>query len=316
MKEEEKLKIINEILLRYSGSAAGFDKLQRELWTTTPQQWERILAAYRVDVLEARQRVADIQADRLRMYQEQALLHIFRIPVNGKVAIDNQANREIIRNWVDETKGDSGISVQWYLNLLKETPSLARSLSWQSADVLDPVKRRQAESVQAQEDREAFNSFARENGFSEVEANFHLAKSVLGDGLSKYKLAQAVQSNALQLAPASSDELARFSQEAAEARQDFLINQATPQELVTAARQETLERRVQFQREEDQRQVAAREQMDAGQGFVPLPEFNGDGQKIDAAYLNRISNVNLPLFKALMRKHGASALTKRLRGLG
>jgi hypothetical protein len=41
MKEEEKLKIINEILLRYSGSAAGYDKLQRELWTTTPQQWER-----------------------------------------------------------------------------------------------------------------------------------------------------------------------------------------------------------------------------------------------------------------------------------
>jgi hypothetical protein len=73
MKEEQKLKIINEILLRYSGSAAGYDELQRELWTTTPQQLERILAAYRVDVSEAQQRIAEIQADR------QALSNILQL---------------------------------------------------------------------------------------------------------------------------------------------------------------------------------------------------------------------------------------------
>jgi hypothetical protein len=86
MKEEEKLKIINEILLRYSGNAAGYDKLQRELWTTTPQQWERILAAYRVDVPEAQQRIAEIQAERQRMAQEQALSNILQLKT-GKLQL-------------------------------------------------------------------------------------------------------------------------------------------------------------------------------------------------------------------------------------
>jgi hypothetical protein len=314
MKEEEKLKIINEILLRYSGSAAGFDKLQRELWTTTPAQWQRILAAYRVDTSEFDQRIADIQADRQRMAQEQALFNIFRTPVNGKVAIDNQANRSIIAGWVHEDQGEH-VSPAWFTKVLSEQPQLASQLAWQSADVLDPKKIRQAAEAQAAQDRETFNAFARENGFSEVEANFRLAKSVLEDGFSKYTLLQAVRSNALTLAVASPTELSRYSREAAEARQDFLINQATPQQLAQAARQESEQRRIEFQRAEAERQIAARETMDAAYGFPLLPEFNAEGTKIDASYLNRISNTNLPLFKALIRKHGAAALTRRLRGI-
>jgi hypothetical protein len=75
------------------------------------------------------------------------------------------------------------------------------------------------------------------------------------------------------------------------------------------------QRRIQAQREEAERQIAAREQMDAAYGFPPLPEFNQHGEKLDAAYLNRISNTNLQLFKNLMRKHGAANLTARLRGI-
>jgi hypothetical protein len=313
---EQKKEIIGILLKKYSGSVSGYEKLQRELWASSLEQLQRILNAYRVGVPEeAQQRIADIQTDRQRMAQDRAFLNIFRTSVNDKVAIDNFANREIIRNWVDETKGDSGISVQWYLNLLKETPSLARQLSWQSADVLDPVKRRQAESAQAQEDRETFSAIARELGLAENDANFSLTVSVLGSGFNSYQVQQAISSNALNLAPASPEELAQFSQDAAEERQDFLIN-ASPEELRQAARTETEQRRAQFQHEETQRQIAAREQMDAAYGFTPIPELNqATGEKLDSAYFIKLSNTNISAFKQAIRRWGAANVTARIRGI-
>ena len=311
---EQKKEIIREILLKYSGSVSGYEKLQRELWTSSREQLQKIQAAYRVDVSEAQQRIADIQADRQCMAQEQALSNIFHTPVGTKVAIDNQANRSIIAGWVHEDQGEH-VSPAWFTKVLSEQPQLASQITWQSADVLDPAKRRQAKLNQEAEDRETFNAFARENGFSEVEANFLLAKSVVQEDFNKYSLLQAVRSNALTLAVASPAELARYSQEAAVARQDFLINQATPQQLAQAAREESEQRRIEFQRADSERQIAHREVLDASFGFPPLPEFNQHGEKIDAAYLNKISNTNLQLFKNLMRKHGAANLTARLRGI-
>src|SRR6266481_9364790 len=113
------------------------------------------------------------------MAQENQLSLIFRTPVNGKVAIDNQGNRNIIAGWLQEDQGES-ISAAWFQKVLKENPSLARSLSWQSADILDPTKRRQAEAAQAAEERRVFHDFCRDTGFSEVEANLSFIKSVLG----------------------------------------------------------------------------------------------------------------------------------------
>jgi len=139
MKEEEKLKIINEILLKYSGSAIGFEALKRELWTSSLEQLQKILAAYRVDTSEAQQRIADSQAASQRMYQEWALLSVFRTQVNGKVAIDNQANRSIIAGWVHEDQGEQ-VSPAWFTKVLSEQPQLASQLTWQSADALDPKK--------------------------------------------------------------------------------------------------------------------------------------------------------------------------------
>src|ERR1700739_1137399 len=65
------------------------------------------------EVLARQQEIADIQADRLRMAQEQALTNIFRTPVNGKVAVDNVANRDIIRSWLQEDQGEH-ISPAWF----------------------------------------------------------------------------------------------------------------------------------------------------------------------------------------------------------
>jgi len=227
---EQKREIITILLKKYSGSVSGYEKLQRELWASSLEQLQRILNAYRVGVPEeAQQRIAEIQADRGRMAQDRAFLNVFRTSVNGKVAIDNQANRSIIAGWTHEDQGEQ-VSPAWFIKALSEQPHLARQITWQSADVLDPVKRRQAESTQAQEDRETFSAIARELGLADNDANFSLTVSVLGPGFNSYQVQQAISSNALNLAPASSDELARFSQEAAEERQDFLINQATPQE--------------------------------------------------------------------------------------
>jgi hypothetical protein len=197
--------------------------------------------------------------------------------------------------------------------VLKETPSLAKSLTWQSADVLDPKKRQQAAEAQAEQDRETFNSLAREYGFSEVEANYQLAKSALGSGFSVYQLSAAVSSNAISLAQASPEELAQFRQDAAEERQDFLINRATPLELREAARQESEQGRAQQQR--TAQQVKIRENKESAVGYVGLPETDRDGVKIDRVYLLRLADNDITRYKQFCSRYGFAAVTNRLNGV-
>jgi len=93
-----------------------------------------------------------------------------------------------------------------------------------------------------------------------------------------------------------------------------LANQASPQELRQAARTETEQRRAQFQHEETQRQIAAREQMDIAYGFTPIPEFNqATGEKLDSAYFIKLSNINISAFKQAIRRWGAANVTARIR---
>src|SRR6266436_6226910 len=158
-----------------------------------------LLAGIRKEVLNAPEILArqheldEINLDRHRMAQENQLSLIFRTPVivNGKpaIAIDNQGNRNIIAGWLQEDQGEQ-LSPAWFTKVLSEQPQSVRSLSWQSADILDPTKRRQAEAAQAAEERRVFHDFCRDNGFSEVDANFSLVKSTLGS-FDQYTLAQA-----------------------------------------------------------------------------------------------------------------------------
>lgn len=274
----------------------------------------RAEAATSPAVLEAQRKLAEIQAERQQVQRDHQFAQIFRTPINGQVVEDNTANRQIISSWISL---DEQITVSWFKQVLAENPGLARSLSWQSADVLDPAKRRTAEIAQDLQDRQTFNEFARRNGWSECQANHDLAKSVLGSGFDRYTLADAVRSGQLLLAPASHEELTKFREEVVLARADFLRNHASPAELREAARAEFEQRRIQAQRQESERQFQGREVADAVFGFPALPEIHQPtGEKIDAAWLNKISNTNLNLFKALMRKHGAAALTRRLHGRG
>jgi hypothetical protein len=106
-------------------------------------------------------------------------------------------------------------------------------------------------------------------------------------------------------------ERAKFQDEAARARQKFLINHATPAQLKQEAAYES-----QVNREAAQREEAGRSQkiVLSQQGHYPtLPSTNANGEVIDAAYLRKLSTINFPLFRALVKKHGSGNLTARLR---
>ncbi len=319
--------LIDLVVVRTPGTPAEHRDIRMRLERMSTGDLEKIAAGFALaaireealnspEVIKRQQELEEIE-EQVRRQREDAymshaasvLMRVFSTPVNGRVAIDNAANRDIIESWVQEDQGES-ISATWFQKVLKENPSLANQLSWQSADVLDPAKRKQAEAAQAEKDREIFNAFARSHGFSEVEANYLLAKSVLGDGLDRYTLAQAVQSNALQLAPASQEDLAQFRQDAAEERQDFLINRATPLELRQAARYESEQLR--GQQQHAARQVQIREQKEAGVGYPPLPNEAQDGQAIDRMFLLRLPK---ELYARFCSKYGFAAITARLNGV-
>jgi len=223
--------------------------------------------------------------------------------VNGKVAIDNQANRSIIAGWLQEDQGEN-LSRSWFTKVLNEQPQLASQLSWTSADLLDPKKR---EAV----DRDTFNRFARENGFSEVTANYQLAKSVLGDHLSKHLLAQAVESNALSLAQASPSELEQFRQEAISLHNKYLSSLDIPT-LRKMAREAGARGQAPPPLDETQR-IRQAERAD-GVAFPPLPEEFRDGNGpevlLDATFIRTCSKETL---KFLFKRFGPAQVEEALR---
>ena len=261
------------------------------------------------EIIERQNKIDEINEESHRQYEEFQFSVIFHTAISGNVAIDNQSNRGFILGWLQEDQGES-ISATWFQKVLKENPALAHQLSWQSADLLDPRKQKEAAEAQAEQDRETFNQFARENGLSECESNHLLVKSVLGHGFDRYKLAQAVQSNALQLAPAPPEELAKFQRDAYEERVDWLTNSATPLELRQAARQESEQGRAQQQR--TAQQVKIREQKESAVGYHPLPEVGPDGQKWDRAYLLTLASTDIQQYKHLCSYHGFAEITARL----
>lgn len=315
-----KEKLIDQIVSGANADSGESDRYRQWLVTLPVTELDRILDEQNLERIraEARRQVAAnprvIAAEQLarEKWEELQWANIFHTAINGRVLVDNQATRAALRSLIDESKGDQ-IGVQWFKEVAG-SPALASC--WQSAKVLDPKYQKQVAAAQDQQDRETFRTFAKANGFADIDANFHLAKSVLGSGFEQSVLTQAAQSGLLQLAPATQEELAAWAQEAYEARVDHLQNYASPEELRQAARQEAEQRREALRRAEQERQIYGREVADQAFGFPPLPTHNAEGQAIDAAYLNRISNTDLPLFKALMRKHGAAALTRRLNGRG
>jgi hypothetical protein len=52
-----------------------------------------------------------------------------------------------------------------------------------------------------------------------------------------------------------------------------------------------------------------------GGTYVPLPTKNGHGETIDAAYLVKLANRDMNLYKRLIRKHGYRHMTDRIKGI-
>jgi hypothetical protein len=148
-----------------------------------------------------------------------------------------------------------------------------------------------------EDQRAVFELFARQNNLSSVDANFNL-----------FKQGASVE----HFAGASGIERTQYANEQAQARQHFLIHDATPQQLKEEAQfQSATEREIAIKTEADrQHQFVAQKQ--AGL-YSPLPTHNAQGEVMDGKYFKRISTLDYPLFKAMVRKHGSAQITERLR---
>jgi hypothetical protein len=152
--------------------------------------------------------------------------------------------------------------------------------------------------VSKQEQRAAFGAFIHENDLSDVDANFNLFKR--GASVEHY-------------AGVSQIERAQYAHDAAQARQNFLINHATPSELkAEAAYQSQTEHDAAVQAEADRRHQFVSDQQRGL--YTPLPAVNRNGEAMDSKYFRRISTVDYNLFKTLVKRYGSSQITSRLRG--
>jgi hypothetical protein len=148
-----------------------------------------------------------------------------------------------------------------------------------------------------EDQRKAFDAFVRDNDLSSCEANFRLFKQ--GASIENF-------------ASASQIERAQYAHEAAQARQKFLINSASPSELRNEAKyQSATEREIAIKAEADrQHQFVSQQQA----GLYPiLPSTNEAGEALDARYFRRLSTLDYALFKKLVKRFGTSQITERLR---
>jgi hypothetical protein len=278
---------------------------RQQLWRKSDEELVKILdasllAGIRAEVLKTpeivdrQNKIDEINAERLWD----------RVFFSHPGISDNVANRKLLFDYALSLADDGVVTFQHLDEAAKTVPGLARQKVKQVPT-----------AANLKQDEETLQDYCRANRLEPSTAALNLLRQEFGAGFDSAQVAQALQSGLIGLSPASEEHILQWTREAQEERQDYLVNQASPQELRAIARTEAEQRRIQAQREEAERQIAAREQTDAAYGFPPLPEFNQHGEKIDAAYLNRISNTNLQLFKNLMRKHGAANLTARLRGI-
>jgi hypothetical protein len=113
-------------------------------------------------------------------------------------------------------------------------------------------------------------------------------------------------------AGASQVEIAQYAHEFAQARQKFLIHDATPSELkAEAAYQSQTEHDAAIRAQADRRHQFVSDQQRGL--YAPLPAVNGNGESMDSKYFRRISTVDYSLFKALVKRYGSSQITERLR---
>jgi hypothetical protein len=235
------------------------------------------------DKLEAHTR----ELRRASHYDKSWVSTIRNVEINGKKLIDTEANRTMMESLLQPHEQE------------EPTPAIYATIAttWPTKFTWEVPARVQSDA----ERRTEFLAICRRENLSECLANEQLHR----DGAS------------LDLwVGASGIERAKYANEAALARQKFLINSATPSELKAEAAYESQMNREAFRRAEADRQHQVSSQQQDGM-FPPLPAIHAEtGETIDAHWLRKMSTIKFDLFKRLCRKHGSSAINSRLRGEG
>jgi hypothetical protein len=231
---------------------------------------------------EAAERVKQ-HADEMRRESqlEGAFVHACMAVINNRRLSLCDGNRAMLESLLNP--GEE-LSAKLYVGLAEQYPT---KFAWEAP-----------QSKPTREDqRAAFELFVRENNLSSCEANFQLFKQ--GARTENFAGASGIERN-------------QYANEQAQARQTFLINSATPQQVREEARFQSATERQEFQRAEADRQHQFVSQAQAGL-YSPLPTHNEAGEVMDSRYFRRLSTLDYALFKQLVRKFGTAQVTERLR---
>lgn len=161
------------------------------------------------------------------------------------------------------------------------------------------------------EDQEILRQFCRANQLEPNSAALNMLRSEYGAGFDSAQIVQALQSGLINLGPASTEIL----KEAVQQRQDYLINEASPQELRQAAHAESEQLQAAARQQHAAEQIKTRQQAEMSFGHPVLPETNSDGVKLDAAFFKKLADSNIKLFRQYCTKFGFAAITARLNGV-
>jgi hypothetical protein len=227
---------------------------------------------------------ANQHADEMRRESqlEGSFVHACMALINNRRLSTCDSNRAVLESLLNPGEAPSA---RLYVALAEQYPT---KLAWEIPQI----------KATEEEQRAAFEAFVRENDLSNVDANFNL-----------FKQGASVE----HFAGASQAEQAARSAEAAQARQKFLIHDATSSQLkAEAAYQSQTEHDAAVQAEADRRHRFVSDQQRGL--YPPLPAVNGNGEAMDSKYFRRISTVDYNLFKTLVKRYGSSQITSRLRG--
>jgi hypothetical protein len=207
-----------------------------------------------------------------------------RIDLNGKRLCDVESNRQMFESLLQPHETPS--------EAIYKTLALqfASKFSWEAPRPRTTDADRLAE----------FARICRENNLSECAANQQLHRE--GAALENF-------------AGASQVELQKFHAKAAQARQKFLINSATPSELRAESRyQSATEREIAIKAEADrQHQFVSQQQQQSGI-YPPLPATMPDtGEIIDSRFIKRLSTLDYARFRAMVKRYGTAQITEVLR---
>ena len=224
----------------------------------------------------------------------------------GQLLKQTQANTSLIE--------DAHMPLELFLEAVKQE-KFASQFIWEEprASKSDPKI--------LEKDRETLAQAARANrNFSGVsEANLALCRDVLGAGFTEDAVIHGFRTRRLILAAPTDEERQQWQELDLDAEKLRLSR--TPAHLLKQeAAQGILDRRRQAQVEEADRAFAAKQELEVGISYPPLPEFLPEflakrfgNQRLDRSFL--VKKADRDAYRFLHQKFGVVAVEERLRGI-